>query len=294
MNYAFRCALFLIFVVFFFFNDTATTEIYTLSLHDALPIRAEDAPAHGLGGGRLEHRHQPGGHQRAERPDEHDEHERGPQLRRCQRVQEQREVERAERHGTPADQALRPEPVSDAGRHQAAEDAADGLHGQDQAVGGAVAVQDVADERGHQRPHDPLADAGDRDEQQQDAQRPDRPRDPRAATQSRQTARTVARPPGPAGAAGEAPAAARGGRISAIRPAATQNVAASASPSSRTPPSAATSPPQAAPRSRATSLVWPLRAFAVIRSLAGTRSGSSEASAGTKNCARQLSTRATR
>src|SRR5256885_6365078 len=24
---------------FFFFNDTATTEIYTLSLHDALPIR---------------------------------------------------------------------------------------------------------------------------------------------------------------------------------------------------------------------------------------------------------------
>src|SRR3712207_6946478 len=26
------------FVVVFFFNDTATTEIYTLSLHDALPI----------------------------------------------------------------------------------------------------------------------------------------------------------------------------------------------------------------------------------------------------------------
>src|SRR5438034_11840611 len=26
------------FSVFFFFNDTATTEIYTLSLHDALPI----------------------------------------------------------------------------------------------------------------------------------------------------------------------------------------------------------------------------------------------------------------
>src|SRR5579863_10784445 len=30
--------LFLLF--FFFFNDTATTEIYTLSLHDALPIFA--------------------------------------------------------------------------------------------------------------------------------------------------------------------------------------------------------------------------------------------------------------
>src|SRR6266849_9430307 len=31
------CLYFLFF--FFFFNDTATTEIYTLSLHDALPIR---------------------------------------------------------------------------------------------------------------------------------------------------------------------------------------------------------------------------------------------------------------
>src|SRR2546429_5860210 len=28
------------FIFFFFFNDTATTEIYTLSLHDALPILA--------------------------------------------------------------------------------------------------------------------------------------------------------------------------------------------------------------------------------------------------------------
>ena len=29
-------------MVFFFFNDTATTEIYTLSLHDALPISGVD------------------------------------------------------------------------------------------------------------------------------------------------------------------------------------------------------------------------------------------------------------
>src|SRR6266498_5443853 len=29
---------------FFFFNDTATTEIYTLSLHDALPITATGQP----------------------------------------------------------------------------------------------------------------------------------------------------------------------------------------------------------------------------------------------------------
>src|SRR5256885_16743729 len=35
-------------VLFFFFNDTATTEIYTLSLHDALPIS-------GAAAGRLGH-----------------------------------------------------------------------------------------------------------------------------------------------------------------------------------------------------------------------------------------------
>src|SRR6201999_4671981 len=33
------------FCVFFFFNDTATTEIYTLSLHDALPISQRDSRA---------------------------------------------------------------------------------------------------------------------------------------------------------------------------------------------------------------------------------------------------------
>src|SRR5260221_4051223 len=32
---------------FFFFNDTATTEIYTLSLHDALPIWAASARLRG-------------------------------------------------------------------------------------------------------------------------------------------------------------------------------------------------------------------------------------------------------
>src|SRR6267142_7158544 len=42
---------FLFFFFFFFFNDTATTEIYTLSLHDALPTcglamaRIQAAPA---------------------------------------------------------------------------------------------------------------------------------------------------------------------------------------------------------------------------------------------------------
>src|SRR2546422_8895017 len=36
------CATSLVSVFFFFFNDTATTEIYTLPLHDALPICVED------------------------------------------------------------------------------------------------------------------------------------------------------------------------------------------------------------------------------------------------------------
>src|SRR3712207_8264551 len=38
--------------MFFFFNDTATTEIYTLSLHDALPIfpRARVEPRAGAAG----------------------------------------------------------------------------------------------------------------------------------------------------------------------------------------------------------------------------------------------------
>src|SRR3712207_7032928 len=43
-------------MAFFFFNDTATTEIYTLSLHDALPIYASTC-LH-LTGMRGEHRPQ--------------------------------------------------------------------------------------------------------------------------------------------------------------------------------------------------------------------------------------------
>src|SRR5690242_21815681 len=40
-------------VSFFFFNDTATTEIYTLSLHDALPIWTDrPVPVQGRAGGR--------------------------------------------------------------------------------------------------------------------------------------------------------------------------------------------------------------------------------------------------
>src|SRR5258705_10995683 len=39
--------------VFFFFNDTATTEIYTLSLHDALPISCAGIGQRGNGGSQV-------------------------------------------------------------------------------------------------------------------------------------------------------------------------------------------------------------------------------------------------
>src|SRR5258708_27674705 len=44
--------LFPLHLLFFFFNDTATTEIYTLSLHDALPICGRS-----LHVGRVQHDH---------------------------------------------------------------------------------------------------------------------------------------------------------------------------------------------------------------------------------------------
>src|SRR2546429_8241788 len=37
-SHVFTMSLHIYISIFFFFNDTATTEIYTLSLHDALPI----------------------------------------------------------------------------------------------------------------------------------------------------------------------------------------------------------------------------------------------------------------
>src|SRR2546429_1498864 len=52
MNHCLCYSLFIHAIIFFFFfNDTATTEIYTLSLHDALPIfkaHQMDAVAHGV------------------------------------------------------------------------------------------------------------------------------------------------------------------------------------------------------------------------------------------------------
>src|SRR2546422_7784218 len=53
-------------LLLFFFNDTATTEIYTLSLHDALPICGDGEPPHDR---------VPGGH-RVERLPQHAEQRR--------------------------------------------------------------------------------------------------------------------------------------------------------------------------------------------------------------------------
>src|SRR6266567_8593467 len=63
------------FFFFFFFNDTATTEIYTLSLHDALPICPgccrHREPEH-AGPGRAVQRAGPDGHpDHAGRSEEH-------------------------------------------------------------------------------------------------------------------------------------------------------------------------------------------------------------------------------
>src|SRR2546426_11675034 len=59
---------------FFFFNDTATTEIYTLSLHDALPIcrgRLGVGPQRRGGGSRLRGLRPSAGSKPSKRSEEH-------------------------------------------------------------------------------------------------------------------------------------------------------------------------------------------------------------------------------
>src|SRR2546427_8501022 len=59
-------------LLFFFFNDTATTEIYTLSLHDALPISQQGRTGARSHDGRIarqqDHEHN---QRRGEHPIEH-------------------------------------------------------------------------------------------------------------------------------------------------------------------------------------------------------------------------------
>src|SRR2546430_12348400 len=54
---------------FFFFNDTATTEIYTLSLHDALPISLNHGRQHQRADGRVGV--EIGAHEQHQRSEEH-------------------------------------------------------------------------------------------------------------------------------------------------------------------------------------------------------------------------------
>src|SRR5947209_16197099 len=64
--------LMLVISFLFFFSDTATTEIYTLSLHDALPIYTEEHVGFEVAGGVLNVVAQiTGGHDEGDRSEEH-------------------------------------------------------------------------------------------------------------------------------------------------------------------------------------------------------------------------------
>src|SRR3712207_7723232 len=72
-------------IFIFFFNDTATTEIYTLSLHDALPICPRRRPAAHTGQARRRSVHTGPA-------------ERGPALRSAVRAHHPRDRPRSEEH----------------------------------------------------------------------------------------------------------------------------------------------------------------------------------------------------
>src|SRR2546427_12709851 len=117
------------FSFFFFFNDTATTEIYTLSLHDALPIyRQQTSDGHGGDEAQPEAPPRPGQDRVVHRvrlphhgpPADHEGHDRFPQPRREPQLHawlprgEERggERRRADRHLAPAgDGGERPRPL---------------------------------------------------------------------------------------------------------------------------------------------------------------------------------------
>src|SRR3989442_5848598 len=92
-------------LLIFFFNDTATTEIYTLSLHDALPIYLRDPRPFRPNRLRV-HPRTLGGHQRSE---EHtSELQSRPHLV-CRLLLEKKMVKR-DHHGRPHDHVHGPAP----------------------------------------------------------------------------------------------------------------------------------------------------------------------------------------
>src|SRR5215216_8166854 len=74
---------------FFFFNDTATTEIYTLSLHDALPISRTVGREQAL-------HHRPGHRRRFGRSEEHTSELQSPDHLVCRLLLEKK---KHQRHG---------------------------------------------------------------------------------------------------------------------------------------------------------------------------------------------------
>src|SRR5258708_13106636 len=91
-------------ITFFFFNDTATTEIYTLSLHDALPISRPDGRARDQRrAGRHPHRLREEGHLGDDvRSEEHTSELQSPDHLVCRLLLEKKQ------HGRQEDPLIRP------------------------------------------------------------------------------------------------------------------------------------------------------------------------------------------
>src|SRR5438445_9278213 len=98
---------------YFFFNDTATTEIYTLSLHDALPIWRGGRRSLRAGGGRgrFRQRRLPGSvrhrlrplyplSQQWQRSEEHTSELQSRQYLVCRLLLEKKKIKRIDKHGS--------------------------------------------------------------------------------------------------------------------------------------------------------------------------------------------------
>src|SRR5215475_2927435 len=80
--------------LFFFFNDTATTKIYTLSLHDALPISGSDAASGSI------HGSEPFARYASERSEEHTSELQSRENLVCRLLLEKKNRERRARRAT--------------------------------------------------------------------------------------------------------------------------------------------------------------------------------------------------
>src|SRR5256885_6639257 len=90
---------------FFFFNDTATTEIYTLSLHDALPIWTRAGSPARTQGPRQGRGRRPGGRDRSE---EHTSELQSPCNLVCRLLLEKKKTYLRSRNGSEEHPTARP------------------------------------------------------------------------------------------------------------------------------------------------------------------------------------------